>query len=276
MKAWFVTGASRGLGHAITRAALERGDQVAAAARDTRPLRALADRFGDTLLPLPLDVTDRDAVRSAVDRAHVAFGQLDVVVNNAGHGLLGAIEEATEAEARRMLDTNVLGPMWVAQAALPHLRAQGRGHIVQVSSVAGVAAFPMIGLYCASKWALEGLSESLAQEVAEFGIRVTMVEPGAMRTDWPRHSMARAERPLDAYKAALEERLGAMSDEYDRRQPGDPRRAAEALLTIVDADEPPLRLLMGNGAFDLVISHQRAALDEWRDWERLSRSTDFT
>lgn len=276
MKAWFVTGASRGLGHAITRAALERGDHVAAAARDTRPLHALADRFGDTLLPLPLDVTDPDAVGSAVDRARLAFGQLDVVVNNAGHGLLGAIEEATEAEAHRMLDTNVLGPVWVVQAALPHLRAQGRGHIVQVSSVAGVAAFPMIGLYCASKWALEGLTESLAQEVAEFGIRVTMVEPGAMRTDWPHHSMARAERPLEAYKAAFEERLGAMADEYDRRQPGDPRRAAEAVLTIVDADEPPLRLLMGNGAFDLVMSHQRAALDEWRGWERLSRSTDFT
>lgn len=274
MKVWFITGASRGLGRAFAEAALERGDRVAAAARETGMLQPLADRYGDALLPLQLDVTDKDSVTAAVGRTHDAFARLDVVVNNAGNGVLGAIEETGEVEARALFETNFFGALWVTQAALPHLRAQGSGHIVQVASVAGVVAFPMVGLYCATKWALEAISESLAQEVAPFGIKVTLVEPGALRTDWPHSSMVLL-APMDTYAATRAERLEAMSDEYNGQQPGDPRRVAAAVLEVVDSENPPLRLLMGNAAFDYVSDQYRKRLAEWAAWERTSRATDF-
>jgi NAD(P)-dependent dehydrogenase (short-subunit alcohol dehydrogenase family) len=253
MKAWFITGASRGLGRAFAEAALDRGDLVAGVARDVRPLQDLARRYDGAFLPVELDVTARADVLRAVDRVHDVFGHLDVVVNNAGRGVLGAIEEAGEAETRALLDTNLLGPMWVVQAALPYLRAQGSGHIVQVSSVAGVAAFPMVGLYCMSKWALEAMSESLAEEVRPFGIDVTLLEPGAMRTDWAHRSMGRVATALDAYADAWDDRLEAMAGEFDLQQPGDPARAADLLLQIVDCAAPPRRVLMGSGAFDLAV-----------------------
>lgn len=274
MKAWFVTGGSRGLGRAIVEAALERGDRVAAAARDIAPLGPLADRYGAALLPLRLDVTDRVAARAAVDKAHAAFGRLDVVVNNAGYALIGAVEEVSEEDARAQFETNFFGALWVTQAALPHLRAQGSGHIVQVSSVGGVVAFPMVGVYNAAKFALEAISDSLAQEVERLGIRVTLVEPGALRTDWPQNSIARTE-PLPDYAEQLAERLEAMAAEFDGKQPGDPRRVAAALLEVVDATNPPLRLLMGNGAFDIVNDLYRRRLAEWAAWEQTARATDF-
>jgi NAD(P)-dependent dehydrogenase (short-subunit alcohol dehydrogenase family) len=183
-RTWFITGASRGFGKEWSIAALERGDTVAATARDTTALDDLVQRFGDKVLPVQLDVNDRDAVFAAVAQAHDHFGALDVVVNNAGYGQFGMIEEISEAEARAQFDTNVFGALFVTQAALPYLRAQGSGHILQVSSIGGISAFPNIGIYNASKWALEGFSQSLAQEVAEFGIKVTIIEPGGFSTDW--------------------------------------------------------------------------------------------
>lgn len=274
MKAWFVTGGSRGLGYEIAEAALERGDQVAAAARYIDPLAPLADRYGAALLPLRLDVTDRAAAKAAVDEAHAAFGHLDVVVNNAGYAVIGAVEEASEEDVRAQFETNFFGALWVTQAALPHLRAQGSGHIVQISSVGGVVAFPMVGVYNAAKFALEAISDSLAQEVERLGIRVTLVEPGALRTNWPQDSIARTE-PLPDYAEQLAERLEAMAAEFDGNQPGDPRRAAAALLEVVDAPNPPLRLLMGNGAFDVVNDLYRRRLAEWAAWEQTARATDF-
>ncbi|TQN42377.1 short-subunit dehydrogenase [Blastococcus colisei] len=275
MKAWLVTGASRGLGRAFTEAALDRGDLVAGVARDVAPLSDLVDRYDGAFLPVRLDVTARADVLRAVDQVHDAFGRLDVVVNNAGYGVLGAIEEAGEAETRSLLETNLLGPMWVVQAALPYLRAQGSGHIVQVSSVAGVAAFPMVGLYCMTKWALEAMSESLAEEVRPFGMHVTLLEPGAMRTDWAHASMHRVATTLDAYADAWDARLEGMASEFARQQPGDPVRAAELLLQIVDHPSPPRRVLMGSGAFDLASSRYRATLDEWASWESAARAIDF-
>ncbi len=177
-KIWFITGASRGIGREWTIAALERGDNVAATARDTSTLDDLGAKYGEALLPLQLDVTDRDADLAAVRRAHDHFGRLDVIVNNAGYGQFGMVEELSEADIRQQLETNLFGALWITQAALPFLRAQGSGHILQVSSIGGISAFQNVGAYHASKWALEGISQSLAQEVAGFGIKVTIIEPG--------------------------------------------------------------------------------------------------
>ena len=259
-KTWFVTGGSRGFGRLWTEAALERGDRVAATARDATALRPLGDRFGASFLPLELDVTDRDAafacVRAAVDR----FGSLDVVVNNAGYGHFGAVEELTEAEVREQMDTNFFGALWVTQAVLPIMRAQHSGHLLQVTSEGGVLAFPGIGAYHASKWALEGLSDSLAQEVAEHGIRVTCVEPGPYRTGWldvgARHSP-----PHPAYQG-LHDRAPAF-------ETGDPGATKAAILQIVDTDDPPLRVLLGRG-HEAVRGVYERRLAEWDRWQDVS------
>ena len=185
MKTWFITGTSRGFGREWAIAALERGDQVAATARNLASLDDLAAKHGDAILPIALDVTDRDADFAAIKRAHEQFGRLDIIVNNAGYGHFGMVEELSEAEIRAQLETNVLGAVWVTQAALPYLREQGSGHILQVSSIGGVSAFMNTGAYHASKWALEGFSQSLAQEVAQFGVKVTLIEPPATRPTGP-------------------------------------------------------------------------------------------
>lgn len=183
-RVWFVTGSSRGLGREFTAAALARGDRVAAAARHVAALDDLVAAYGDAILPLALDVTDQAAVVKSVQQTHDCFGRLDIVVNNAGHIVHGAVEELDEQELRNQLETNLFGPLWVARAALPLLRKQGSGHIVQISSLAGIAAYPTLGACHASKWALEGLSEALAGEVGQFGIKVTIVEPGSFRTSF--------------------------------------------------------------------------------------------
>lgn len=182
-KVWFITGTSKGFGREFARAALGRGDKVAATARNTDTLAELVAQYGDAVLPLPLDVTDRDAVIAAVQATREHFGKIDVVINNAGYGLFGTVEEITEQQLRDQLETNLFGVLHVTQAVLPILREQGSGHIIQISTVGGVAAFPNLGGYHASKWALEGLTESLAQEISGFGIKVTLVEPGAFGTD---------------------------------------------------------------------------------------------
>lgn len=275
MKVWFITGTSKGLGQAFAEAALLRGDRVAATARDTSTLEPMAQQFGDAVLPIQLEVTDKLAVAAAVASAHDRFGALDVVVNNAGRGLIGAVEEATEEEVRAVFDTNFFGPLWTTQAVLPFMRARRSGHIVQVSSIGGLVAFPMVGFYNASKWALEAMTDALAQEVAEFGIKVTLVEPGPMRTEWANTSMPLGFHHQDPYAGALEARLDMMKDERALRQPGDPVRAAEALLRLVDAKTPPLRLIMGNAALDLAIDRYHRRMAEWAAWEKVSRGADF-
>src|ERR1700759_1192975 len=191
-RTWFIPGASRGFGRSFAQAALAAGDRVAATARDTSALEDLVAEHGDAVVPIALAVTDRDAAVAAVATAHERLGRLDVVVNNAGYGVSGAIEELTEAQARAQIEVNFFGALWVTQAALPILREQGSGWIVQVSSIGGLAAFPLTGIYHASKWALEGFSETLRQEVEPFGIKVLMVEPSGFRTDWAGSSMDRA------------------------------------------------------------------------------------
>jgi NAD(P)-dependent dehydrogenase (short-subunit alcohol dehydrogenase family) len=266
-KTWFITGASRGFGREWSIAALERGDTVAATARDTSTLDDLVARFGDKILPIQLDVNDRDAVFAAVQQAHDHFGGLDVVVNNAGYGQFGMIEEISEAEARAQFDTNVFGALFVTQAALPYLRAQGSGHILQVSSIGGISAFPNIGIYNASKWAVEAFSQSLAAEVADFGIKVTIIEPGAYSTDWGGASAkhATANPAYDAYRGKAAEQRKARAG-----NPGDPVATREAVLKVVDAENPPLRIFFGDGPLTIAARDYESRLATWREWEPVS------
>lgn len=263
-KTWFITGTSRGFGRAWAIAALERGDRVAATPRDTSTLDDLVGRFGDALLPIELDVTDRTADFAAVQQAHEHFGRLDVVVNNAGYGHFGLVEEISEDEARAQMETNLFGALWITQAALPFLREQGAGHIVQVSSIGGITAFPIVGMYHASKWALEGLSQSLAQEVAGFGIHVTLVEPAGFSTDWAGDSAKRS-ASIDAYddvKQRIQAERAARNAE-----PGDPEASAAAILRVVDADEPPLRVFFGSAPLGIAKQDYASRMSTWEAWQ---------
>ncbi len=265
-KTWFITGGSQGLGREWAIAALERGDRVAVAARHQGRLAEIVAAFGEQALPITLDVTDRDAVFAAVAKAHAQFGRLDVIVNNAGYGQYGVVEELTEEEARAQLDTNFFGALWVTQASLPFLRDQGSGHILQVSSVGGVTAGDGLGIYHASKWALEGLSQALALEVREFGIRVTIVEPTGYRT--AAEGAARRTAPNPAYERE-HERMERRRVQFDRFQ-GDPAATRSAILQLVDAEDPPLRLLLGAGALQSVAAEYEKRLAIWRSWESVS------
>ncbi|BEK99064.1 SDR family oxidoreductase [Nocardia seriolae] len=264
-KVWFITGVSRGFGREWTLAALERGDRVAGTARDLRTLDDLAAKYPETFLPLRLEVTDRAADFAAVEQAAAHFGRLDVVVNNAGYGQFGMIEELTEQEFRDQLETNVFGAMWVTQAALPILRAQGSGHIIQVSSIGGISAFLNLGAYHASKWALEGFSQSLAQEVAPFGIHVTLIEPGGFDTDWAGPS-ARHATPNPAYEPAR----AARAAQRNAVRRGDPTATATAVLAVVDADEPPLRIFLGEIPLGIATADYESRLATWREWQPIS------
>jgi NAD(P)-dependent dehydrogenase (short-subunit alcohol dehydrogenase family) len=265
-KVWFITGTSKGFGRVWAEAALERGDRVAATARDTGTLTELAERHGENVLPLALDVTDKAAVDAAVAQAHDHFGALDVVVNNAGYGHFGMIEEATEEEARAQIETNVFGALWVTKAALPIMREQRSGHIIQVSSIGGVNAFPTLGLYHASKWALEGFSQSLAAEVAGFGIHVTIVEPGGFATDWAGPSAVHS-APLAAYDDIREARARQRSS----FEPGDPQATGAAILKVVDADEPPLRIFFGKAGLEMTRAEYARRIATWEAWDSVSQ-----
>ena len=264
-KTWFITGTSRGFGREWTKAALERGDRVAATARDTSTLDDLRTEHGDALLALALDVTDRAAAFATVAQAHRHFGGLDIVVNNAGYGHFGMMEEISEQEARAQIETNLFGALWVTQAALPFLREQRSGHIVQVSSVGGISAFATVGIYHASKWGLEGFSQALAQEVSEFGIHVTLVEPGGFSTDWSGPSAKRSE-PLPAYDGLRERQQQWRASNV----PGDPAASAKAIMLVVDADPPPLRVLFGRAPLAIVENDYASRLAIWREWQPVS------
>jgi NAD(P)-dependent dehydrogenase (short-subunit alcohol dehydrogenase family) len=268
MKVWFITGTSRGFGRAWAQAALERGDRVVATARDLGAIADLASQHPETTLALQLDVTDRAAVFAAVARAHEHFGQLDVVVNNAGYGLFGAVEEVSEAEARAQIETNLFGALWVTQAALPILRAQGSGHVVQVSSIGGVTAYPDLGLYHASKWGLEGFSQALSQETAGFGIKVTIVEPGGFATDWATSSAVHVTAPLPPY-APLHEGMAQAFASVEGTQPT-AEATAQVLLDLVDLEAPPLRLFLGAGVNEAVHAEYAQRLAEWDAHKALS------
>ncbi len=221
-------------------------------------------KYGDALLPIQLDVNDRDADFAAVKQAHEHFGRLDIVVNNAGYGHFGFIEELTEQEARAQIETNLFGALWVTQAALPFLRAQRSGHIIQVSSIGGITAFQNVGIYHASKWALEGFSQSLAQEVAPFGVHVTLIEPASFSTDWA-GSSSKHSTPLPDYEEVHEEAQRARSQRASRA--GDPAATGRALLKVVDAENPPLRVFFGEVPLGLVKADYENRLKTWEEWQ---------
>uniref|UniRef100_A0AAU3GQD9 Oxidoreductase n=1 Tax=Streptomyces sp. NBC_01401 TaxID=2903854 RepID=A0AAU3GQD9_9ACTN len=256
---WLITGCSKGLGRALAEHALERGDRVAVTARDRTTVTELAAGHGERALALELDVTDPASVTAAVSECERAFGHIDVLVNNAGYGYLAAVEEGEDDAVRSLYETNVHGVVTVLKAALPRMRARRSGRVVNISSFGGLAAFPATGYYHATKFALEGLSESLAAELAPLGIAVTIAEPGGLRTQWAGESMQRSPVRLDDYEQTAGKRrettLAASGN-----QPGDPARAAAAIAATVDSAVPPLRLLLGSDA----LAGARARLERLR------------
>jgi NAD(P)-dependent dehydrogenase (short-subunit alcohol dehydrogenase family) len=260
-KTIFITGASRGFGKIWAEAFLKRGDKVVATARNTDSLTELVKQYGDAILPLQLDVNDRAAGFAAVEKAVAHFGTIDVLINNAGYGLFGTIEETSEQEARDQIETNVFGLLWLTQAVLPVMRKQGHGHIVQVSSVLGVATLPVLGIYNASKFAVEGLSETLASEVKGFGINISLVEPNGFATDWAGASASQTQQ-LDVYndvKAAFQ--AGLTDDAF-----GVPEATSDAILKLVDSANPPLRLFLGKVALPWVKQVYADRLATWEEW----------
>ena len=267
-KTWFITGASRGLGRVWAEAALERGDSVAATARNREDVADLTTRFGDAVLPLALDVTDGDQVRNAVQQAHAHFGKLDVIVNNAGYSLVGTVEEASESDVRALFDTNYFGTLRVIQAVLPLLRQQGSGHLLGVSSGLGIVPMPLIGFYCSTKAAIESLHESLAAEVKPFGIKVTLLEPGAYATTFASPASLKIAPELDVYADFRKQIFGSLATE----KRGDPQATAEAVLKIVDADDPPLRFILGSENLPVARAAYADRLATWEAWADVSNA----
>jgi NAD(P)-dependent dehydrogenase (short-subunit alcohol dehydrogenase family) len=272
-KVWLITGSSRGLGHALAEAVLARGDSLVATARNPVQLTDLAERYGERVRAVALDVTDEAAAERAVRVAIDNFGRLDVLVNNAGYGNVNAIEDTSVAEFREQIETNLFGTIIMTKAAIPWMREQRSGHIIQFSSVGGRVGALGRAPYSAAKWGVEGFSESLAKEVGPLGIKVTIVEPGGFRTDFAgASSTIRQGRPeYDATVGAT----ARFQHDYNGKQPGDPAKAAAAVCHIAGLDEPPLRLLLGSDAVRLVEQTDRATMEADRKWRDLSVSTDF-
>ncbi len=265
-KTWFITGASRGFGRIWAEAALRRGDQVTATARNLADVADLSESFGGAVLPLALDVTSSEQVKHVVSQAYTHFGRLDVLVNNASGSLLAATEEASDEQIRDLFDTNYIGMVRVLRSALPLLRQQGGGHILGVSSGLGITSLPLIGFYCATKWAVEAMHEALAQEVKSFGIKVTLVEPAAYATGFGKSAkIADVLEPYADFRKQVMERLSTI-------ERGDPRATSDAILKLVDTENPPLRL--GLGA--TILSRARAAYTEriatWEAWEDVTNA----
>lgn len=262
-KIFLITGASRGFGKIWAEAFLKRGDKVVATARNTSALNDLVEKYGDAILPVQLDVNNRENCIEVVQKAQDHFGRIDVLINNAGYGLFGAIEETTEEEARAQMETNFFGLLWLTQAVIPVMRAQKSGHIIQVSSYLGLITLPVLGLYNASKFAVEGLSETLATEVKAFGINVSLVEPNGFTTDWAGAS---------AFKTTHNEVYGPLKEAFAAgAKPeyfGTPEATTAALIKLVDSENPPLRLLLGKVAYQAVkqtYEQRLASFDAWKE-----------
>lgn len=267
-KVWFITGTSRGFGRIWAEAALKRGDKVVATARKLASIADLEEKYGENVLTLELDVTNPEQVKTVVAKAHTHFGRLDIVFNNAGYSLVGTIEEASAAEVRALYDTNIFGTLSVIQAALPLLRKQGSGHILGTSSGLGHVTMPVIGYYCSSKWAFEAIHESLAAEVKPFGIKVTIIEPGAYATEFGSQESLKFAQGMDIYadfKTQFSEGLRSM-------ERGDPEATSEALFKIADAANPPLRFFLGSHNLPSVRAAYAERLATWEAWEAVSNA----
>lgn len=273
-RVWFITGSSTGFGRVLADILLKRGDRVAVTARNPDQVQDLVSGYKNTGLALTLDVTKPEQVAAAVADAEKIFGQIDVLVNNAGYGYLAAVEEGEEEEVRAMFDANFFGLVALTKAVLPGMRARRSGHIVNLSSVAGFLANPSLGYYAATKFAVEAVSEALAKEVEPLGIRVTAIEPGPFRTDWGGRSLKLAQVPIPDYEETAGARKQVIAGR-NGKQPGDPVRAAEAIITIVESDQPPRNLVLGKIALDMT-REKLAGLSQTIDqWEALTLGTDF-
>ncbi|ANN65851.1 oxidoreductase [Bordetella bronchialis] len=273
-RVWFITGAARGLGALIADAALADGNAVVVAGRN---LAALAQRFGDApnVLPVQLDVTDETQARAAASAAIARFGRIDVLINNAGFGLLGAVEEADDADVRRMYDTNVFGLLNVTRAVLPHMRERKAGHILNISSIGGYRGAAGFGVYCSTKFAVEGLTEALHDELAPLGIHATVVEPGYFRTDFlDASSLVKSPTVIGDY-AETAGKVRERAAQINHEQPGDPRRLATAMVRLVDADRPPLRMPFGTDTLAAIEAKNAYVAEETAAWRELAASTDF-
>ncbi|WP_413381936.1 SDR family oxidoreductase [Alkalihalobacillus sp. 1P02AB] len=269
LRVWFITGASSGLGYEFTKKALEAGDKVVAVSRNIKKLIDLEKVYEGKLFPMKLDVTDRDSVFSTVETVMNIHGCVDIVVNNAGNMIMGMIEEFNEEEVRSQMETNFFGVVWVCQAVMPHLRKQRSGHIIQVSSIGGLLSNPMSGIYSASKFALEGMSEALAQEAKHFGVKLTIVEPGGYWTNL--YLKMKQTEPLKAYESLREE----LAKQYSNSSiDSDPLLAAEALLKVVNSDSPPHRLILGSQLLDIAIEQTEERIAGWKQWEDVSREAE--
>ena len=265
MARWLITGCSTGIGREIARAALEAGHSVVVTARRVESVADFTDEYGDLAVTVALDVTDKEQIATAVRTATDAFGGIDVLVNNAGNGYLAAIEEGEDDQVRKLFDVNYFGVVDMIKAVLPGMRARGAGHIVNISSMTGLVANPPNGYYSSTKFALEALTEALAQEVKPFGIKVTAIEPGAFRTDWAARSMWESATPIGDYDDTVGSRK-TMIKEFANHLPGDPRKAADAVLMVTGLDDPPLRLLLGRDVLKAVrdkLAAFSASIDEW-------------
>jgi NAD(P)-dependent dehydrogenase (short-subunit alcohol dehydrogenase family) len=273
-RVWLITGTSQGFGHELVRAALERGDRVVATSRQPEKVAGAFPQAADRLLALPMDLGSSDAIRDVVQAATKRFGRIDVLVNNAGYGIIGAVEEASDAEIQKVFEINVFGLLRVTRAVLPVMRAQRSGHIVNLSSIGGLVGFAGFGIYNATKFAVEGLSEALAKEVTPLGIHVTLVEPGPYRTDFLGSSLAVAQTELADY-AATAGSIRAVRSTRHGAQAGDPVRAAHAMVAAVTSEHPPLHLVLGAYAYQMLeqkLAALRADTDQWRD---LGVKTDY-
>jgi NADP-dependent 3-hydroxy acid dehydrogenase YdfG len=270
-KVWFITGCSTGFGREMAKKAIAAGYKVVATARNPVQIEDLNSDNQENVLVLRLDVTDKAQVSEAVNRAVEKFGRIDVLVNNAGIGYFSSVEESIEEETRKMFEINFWGLMAVTNAVLPHLRSQKSGHIINFSSISGLASFPAVGYYNATKYAVEGITESLAKEVASIGIKVTLIEPGAFRTDWAGRSAKRTQTAIPAYKETVGKRIERPSGQ----EAGDPAKLAEAIITVTESKNPPLRLLLGEDAYELATQKFTNLLNEIEAWKETTINTDF-
>ena len=272
-KVWLITGCSTGFGRPLATAVLAKGYRAAVAARNTNDVQDIIAGYPDTAIAVKLDVTIADQVKTAVQETIDKFGQIDVLVNNAGIGYFGAIEESEEAEVRRMFEINVFGLAKMTQEVLPHMRKQRSGHILNIASIGGLRSFPGVGFYNATKYAVDGLSESLAKEVAPLGIKVTVIAPSGFRTDWAGRSAKDSPLKIDDYAATAEKNKGDIRG-YSGNQPGDPAKAAAAMIQVVESPNPPMRLLLGVAA----LKGARAKLEELKHdfdtWAEVTEGAD--
>ncbi|NMG07730.1 oxidoreductase [Brasilonema sp. UFV-L1] len=273
-RVWFITGSSTGFGRTLAEAVLDKGETVVLTARKPEQVEDLTAKFPNRALAVRLDVTKPEEVREAVKQAIATFGRIDVLVNNAGYGTMGAIEELSDEVVRRQFETNVFGALDVTRAVLPHLRQQRSGHILNFSSVGGFVSFPGAGIYCSTKFALEGISEALAQEVAHLGIKVTIVEPGAFRTDFNGRSLVLSDTQIADYEPVISSFRQWLQDN-DGKQPGDPKKAALAMIQAVESDNPPLRLTLGADAVSAIDAKLESVKAELYAWKEVAVNTAF-